>query len=451
MDPGHLRVGRAAAGTAAGRRLGASGTTGIAEHGSVSIGRASWKAAGSRIGTIARRLVRLPGTGVCTESTATTAQGSGADLRDRHKAYVRFALCQQPIKFDPAGDVLLARIARAAGLERILAGLADQTHALGHGPVARSAGTCLPGARARSRCPSARDAVAGARANFPWLSGRDGYLSRIVLRSPATRPPGQCECIAALPIVTLGGRISAPAPGGGAAATDRALPTESCMSRDQYVELAVRWSQQCREPAQWAARRTALRQAAPLADDNRAAVTALERALIEVLQAQRRYHSTSRSERSLRLIPSAPLRTTSISSAWVASSRMKPLISASLPSSSTMKHRSTDRAPGRRCEPHSRARCRAARIHPQLEQYQFALDVLAARHVLDAHDVDQFLELVGNLQHHGFRAAGHQRQARHRRVVGRGHRQRLDVVAAAGKHGRRPASGRRPRSAAGCQ
>jgi len=28
---------------------------------------------------------------------------------------VRFALCQQPIKFDPADDVLLARIAKAVG------------------------------------------------------------------------------------------------------------------------------------------------------------------------------------------------------------------------------------------------------------------------------------------------------------------------------------------------
>ena len=37
-------------------------------------------------------------------------------------------------------------------------------------------------------------------------------------------------------------------------------------------------------------------------------------------------------------MPSAPLRTTSSSSPCEASSRMKPLISASLPSSSTMKH-----------------------------------------------------------------------------------------------------------------
>jgi protein O-GlcNAc transferase len=55
------------------------------------------------------RLVRLPGTGVCTESPAIeprpwTAPGRRPDV-------VRFALCQQPIKFDPMHDGLLAHIA----------------------------------------------------------------------------------------------------------------------------------------------------------------------------------------------------------------------------------------------------------------------------------------------------------------------------------------------------
>jgi len=47
--------------------------------------------------------------------------------------------------------------------------------------------------------------------------------------------------------------------------------------------------------------------------------------------------STSRSERALRAIPSAPLRTTSSSSPCPANSRMQAVTSASLPSSSTMK------------------------------------------------------------------------------------------------------------------
>ena len=67
-------------------------------------------------------------------------------------------------------------------------------------------------------------------------------------------------------------------------------------------------------------------------------------------------------------------------------------------------------------------------------QHQFALDVLAARHVLDADDVDQLLELIDDLQDHRLGAAGDQRQARDRRIVGGGDRQRLDVVATTGKH-----------------
>ena len=55
------------------------------------------------------RLIRLPGTGVCTEVAAVQAQPWNGPERQGH--IVRFALCQQPIKFDPADDVLLARIA----------------------------------------------------------------------------------------------------------------------------------------------------------------------------------------------------------------------------------------------------------------------------------------------------------------------------------------------------
>jgi predicted O-linked N-acetylglucosamine transferase (SPINDLY family) len=59
------------------------------------------------------KLVRLPGTGVCTELTALRSQRW--DGPDRQQGVIRFALCQQPIKFDPADDALLTRIAKAVG------------------------------------------------------------------------------------------------------------------------------------------------------------------------------------------------------------------------------------------------------------------------------------------------------------------------------------------------
>jgi predicted O-linked N-acetylglucosamine transferase (SPINDLY family) len=54
-------------------------------------------------------------------------------------------------------------------------------------------------------------------------------------------------------------------------------------SGDQYVEIAVRWAQECGESGQWA-RRGAIRQAAAEADDNHAAVSAFEETLIDALQ-----------------------------------------------------------------------------------------------------------------------------------------------------------------------
>ncbi|HEY4974782.1 MAG TPA: hypothetical protein VII41_14315, partial [Steroidobacteraceae bacterium] len=56
-------------------------------------------------------------------------------------------------------------------------------------------------------------------------------------------------------------------------------------TREQYVEIAVACAQQSRQPEQWAARRAALRVAAPAADGNRAAVHAFGQTLIEALQA----------------------------------------------------------------------------------------------------------------------------------------------------------------------
>jgi predicted O-linked N-acetylglucosamine transferase (SPINDLY family) len=57
------------------------------------------------------RLIRLPGTGVCTgPAPAASIRWEGAK-----RGALKFALCQQPLKFDPAHDRLLARIARHAG------------------------------------------------------------------------------------------------------------------------------------------------------------------------------------------------------------------------------------------------------------------------------------------------------------------------------------------------
>jgi len=52
-------------------------------------------------------------------------------------------------------------------------------------------------------------------------------------------------------------------------------------SREQYVATAVRWANECRDTGRWGKRRVELREAAPRADGNRAAVLAFEQKLWE--------------------------------------------------------------------------------------------------------------------------------------------------------------------------
>ena len=58
-------------------------------------------------------------------------------------------------------------------------------------------------------------------------------------------------------------------------------------SRDQYVQIAVGWARNAGSPNLWAARRDAIRQAAPQADGNRSAVRAFEQALMNRDTAER--------------------------------------------------------------------------------------------------------------------------------------------------------------------
>jgi predicted O-linked N-acetylglucosamine transferase (SPINDLY family) len=56
------------------------------------------------------------------------------------------------------------------------------------------------------------------------------------------------------------------------------------VSREQYVQIAVRWAQDCRRSDLWAARREEMRRASPRADGNRAAVRSFEQALIDAVR-----------------------------------------------------------------------------------------------------------------------------------------------------------------------
>src|SRR5258708_6671527 len=68
----------------------------------------------------------------------------------------------------------------------------------------------------------------------------------------------------------------------------------------------------------------------------------------------------------------------------------------------------------------------------QFDQQQFAGESVAAGHVLDRDDIDELQQLGVDLRDDLVGADGDERDARHRGVIGGGHRQRLDVVAASG-------------------
>jgi protein O-GlcNAc transferase len=226
------------------------------------------------------RLIRLPGTGVCTELAAVEPQPWNGP--DRQRDVVRFALCQQPIKFDPADDVLLGRIAKAVGPSEFWLA-SPQT---------------LPwtAAKLRDRLAAAfrsegLDPAAHLRV-MPWLPRGQfaGFLDEMDIYLDCPAFSGYTTAWAAahrgLPIVTCEGEFLRQRLAAGLLRQIQ-LTDGIAMSRDEYVQIAVRWTQECRQPGAWAVRREAIRQAAPKADGNLTAVRAFEQVLLDSVAAGR--------------------------------------------------------------------------------------------------------------------------------------------------------------------
>ena len=218
-------------------------------------------------------LIRLPGTGVCTELSAIEAQHWNGP--DRQKQVVRFALCHQPIKFDPAHDALLARIAKDAGpCEFWLA--SPKTH---HWATAKLRNR-LAGALAREGL----DPDPYLRV-MPWLSPEQfaGFLDEMDVYLDCPAFSGYTTAWAAihrgLPIVTWEGEFLRQRLAAGLLRQIE-ITDGIAKSGDEYVQIAIRRAEECRQSERWAARREEIRRAAPKADGNRAAVRAFEQILL---------------------------------------------------------------------------------------------------------------------------------------------------------------------------
>jgi protein O-GlcNAc transferase len=222
------------------------------------------------------KLIRLPGTGVCTDLAPVQSQPWGSPARQEN--CVRFALCQQPIKFDPADDVLLTRIARAVGPSEFWLAAPKKLH----WATLRLRNRLAAAFRAEGLDPDAHLRV------MPWLS-RDqfaGFLDEMDVFLDCPAFSGYTTAWQAIhrgiSIVTLEGEFLRQRL---AAGLLRQIGRTDgiASSADQYVQIAALRAEESRDSGQQIQRRESIRRAAPQADGNRAAVSAFEQALIDAL------------------------------------------------------------------------------------------------------------------------------------------------------------------------
>jgi protein O-GlcNAc transferase len=220
------------------------------------------------------KLVRLPGTGVCTDLPPVQAERWGGP--ERPKECTRFALCQQPIKFDPVHDVLLTQIAKAVGPSEFWLAAPKKLH--------------WATERLRVRLGAAF-AAAGLDPDahlrvMPWLSRGQfsGFLHEmdVFLDCPAfsgyTTAWQAIHC--GIPMVTWEGEFLRQRLAAGLL-RQIGMTDGIASSAEEYAHIAVRWADESRDHRRRSARRESIRRAATQADGNRAAVSAFENALLD--------------------------------------------------------------------------------------------------------------------------------------------------------------------------
>jgi len=200
---------------------------------------------------------------------------------DRQRDVVRFVLCQQPIKFDPGDDVLLTRIAKAVGPSEFWLASPAKLHWTAQRLRDRLA-ACF---RAEGLEPDSHLRM------MPWLPREQflGFLDEMDVYLDCPSFSGYTTAWQAIhrgvPIVTLEGEFLRQRLAAGLL-RQIGITDQIASTREQYVEIAVRTAEECRARSrERAVRREAIRSAAPRADGNRSAVSAMEQVLIEALQS----------------------------------------------------------------------------------------------------------------------------------------------------------------------
>lgn len=215
------------------------------------------------------RLIKLPGTGVLTRfGVPRSRRWSGPQ---RQTGHVRFALCQQPMKFDPADDAMIARIANEVGPSEFWI-VQSRKHPWASDLLVKR----LTGAFAAVGLDPARYLQ-----TTPWMDTAAflGFLDEMDVMLDCPAFSGYTTAWQAihrgLPIVTLEGRFMRQRLAAGV------LRQIGCVegiadTADQYVARAVDYADRSRsEPARLECRRR-IAAAAGRADGNTAAIDAMQ-------------------------------------------------------------------------------------------------------------------------------------------------------------------------------
>jgi protein O-GlcNAc transferase len=224
------------------------------------------------------RLVRLPGTGVCVEATQVLPLPWGGPPRSA--GVIRFALCQQPIKFDPADDAVLTRIAQAVGPSEFWL-VSPRQHSWATAKLRERLALAF---RAAGLDPDAHLRVT------PWLPPREfaGYLDSMDIYLDCPSFSGFTTAWAAtqrgLPIATVEGAYLRQRLAAGLL-RQIGVTEGIAATREQYVDLVIRWASEWRHADAWAERRSVIARASASAAGNPAAVRVLEKTLADAVQA----------------------------------------------------------------------------------------------------------------------------------------------------------------------
>ena len=218
-------------------------------------------------------LVRLPGTGVLTAfDVAAPGRWRGPP---RSQGRVRFALCQQAMKFDPAYDPLIARIVAEAGNAELWV-----VHSVKH----QWTGDILHKRLSRALADVGLDPKAHLCVT-PWMQESEflGFLAEmdVILDCPAFSgyTTAWQAAHSGTPLVTLEGKFLRQRLAAGLLRKIGRVEGVA-FDEDDYVRRALALAERSTHAVARQAMRDDIKSAAALADGNRAALMAFEQALL---------------------------------------------------------------------------------------------------------------------------------------------------------------------------